>query len=487
MTALGSPRHHELSLLASELVETDSAPDSFQPGMLLGDKYRVERVLGAGAMGVVILARHVELEQPVAIKVLRPDLARSADISIRFRTEAKATAAIRSEHAVRVFDVSAPGISPPYILMERLRGIDLEAVLEQGPLEVADAADYLLQACAGVAAAHALGIVHRDLKPANLFLAEREGGGHIVKVLDFGIAKSISDDSRFSRETSTGDIKGTPAFMSPEQLDAPREVGVGTDIWALGAIFCELVTGELPFTAETVPSLCAKILKEPPRRPSRLRHGLPPEVDAIVLRCLRKDHVDRYSTVAELAEALAPLAGPGGKERVARVQAALSRVPGVTDAPVSLRTPGAFAPRPPEALPLDAPAAEAPTEPPERARHALPWKAIAAAGLLLAVASTAAVAINRSSRESAATSVAPASPSASAPPASSSAAIVAPPATSSAPPTVLSDLPVGAAPVPSASSAPAAPTGRVGPGRGSVTAPAARPANSDDLEFGGRK
>jgi serine/threonine-protein kinase len=466
--------------------------------MVLGGKYRVERVLGSGAMGVVVLARHVELEQPVAIKILRPELAEYLDVSVRFRDEAKATAAIRSEHAVRVFDVSAPGVSPPYILMERLRGVDLDAVLEQGPLPVPDAVDYLLQACAGVASAHALGIVHRDLKPANLFLAEREGGGHIVKVLDFGIAKSLLGDTRLLRATITGDIKGTPAFMSPEQLDAPGDVDTRTDIWALGAIFCELVTGELPFTAETVPGLCAKILKEPPLRPSRLRHGLPPEVDTIVLRCLQKNQGDRYATVADLAEALAPLAATDAQERVARVRAALSRVPGETDAPAGglkvptspafaprKPTPAAFAPRVPTPPAFDVPATDSATVLHPVRKRASPLLVVGVVCGMLAIGALAAVVLGRSSSPGRA--AAPTVTVTAAPPGSTLAGAATP---SSAPPVPI--LAVSLDPLPSAASvtsappAPAAVPGRTVPARGGAGATGRQPTD-EDKEFGGRK
>ncbi len=456
-----------------------SVEDRFQPGVVLDGKYRIERAIGSGAMGIVVLARHVELQQPVAIKVLRPELAQNPEVAMRFRDEAKATAAIRSEHAVRVFDVSAPGVSPPYMIMERLRGTDLEALVEQGRLEVAEAVDYLLQACAGIAAAHALGIVHRDLKPANLFLAEREGGGHIVKVLDFGIAKSILNDSNLFRMTVSGEIKGTPAFMAPEQLESPSHIGTSTDLWALGAILCELVTGELPFTATTIPGLCAKILKEPPVRPSRLRSGLPPEIDTIVLRCLEKDPAARYASIAELAEALAPLAAEGSKERVSRVRSALTRIAGVSE-------PADEIPIETELPEIIAPAVREPTVvTPRRAR--LPVRGLAAAGVAIGCVVAAIVALSwgRATAQSA-----PAGGTIGAPPVSALPAAAAPTAASSTSiPTVLPDeLPVASTSdaVPPAPTPTSAPSGHGRPSRPSAGA-APRPASDDDREFGGRK
>ncbi|HEY6463121.1 MAG TPA: serine/threonine-protein kinase, partial [Polyangiaceae bacterium] len=306
---------------------------SIVPGVVLDGRYSVERTLGSGAMGVVVLARHHELGRTVAIKILRPELAGYPSVAMRFRDEARATAAIRSEHAVRVYDVSPANVTPPFIVMERLRGSDLEAVLQQGPFELGDAIDYVLQACAGVAAAHALGIVHRDLKPANLFLAQHESGGHIVKVLDFGIAKSILEESKLHRMTQSGTTQGTPAYMSPDQLETPADIDVTTDVWALGVILCELVTGELPFQAANIARLCSAILTELPRRPSLLKAGLPRELDAIVLRCLEKDRKARFPNVVALAEALVPLATRNGPERLARVRAAATATSNATEPP----------------------------------------------------------------------------------------------------------------------------------------------------------
>jgi serine/threonine-protein kinase len=475
MNASRSPRQAVGSLLESRMVQ--SGPEAaFEKGKILGGKYRVERTLGAGAMGVVVLARHVELNQPVAIKVLRPELSQHGDVAMRFREEAKATAALRSEHAVRVYDVSSPDISPPFIVMERLKGVDLQALIEQGPLELPVVVDYLLQTCMGVAAAHALGIVHRDLKPANLFLAERDDGGHVVKVLDFGIAKSVLEDSQLFRHTSNGEMKGTPAYMSPEQLESPLDVGPGTDVWALGVILCELATGGMPFEATTIPSLCAKIIKDSPTPPSALRPGLPPELDTVVLKCLQKKPSLRYRSVGELAMALEWLAPEPGSKRASRVGAALLRETGTTEPPVS----SPASPRNPERASPTALVRES-QRAPARSNQTV---AIVAGVATLLVAGLVAFFVSRSSHAEADVTPAPSASPVVAPSVPPPATVVATAfaAPSSVPEVTLDQLPAASA-VPS-TSPPAATARPAGP---RPAAAPAKPASVDDREFGGRK
>ncbi|HEY1690785.1 MAG TPA: serine/threonine-protein kinase [Polyangiaceae bacterium] len=468
--------------------------ESIVPGVVLDGRYRVERTLGSGAMGVVVLARHLELGRTVAIKILRPELAGYASVSMRFRDEARATAAIRSEHAVRVYDVSPSTVTPPFIVMERLRGSDLEAVLQQGPFEPADAIDYVLQACAGVAAAHALGIVHRDLKPANLFLAEHESGGHVVKVLDFGIAKSILEESKLHRMTQSGTTQGTPAYMSPDQLETPGDIDVTTDVWALGVILCELVTGELPFQAANVPRLCSAILTELPRRPSVVKPGIPRELDAIVLRCLEKDRKARFPTVVALAEALAPLATRNGPERLARIRAAATASSNYTEPPPDAPPPSRQLLASAPLLVLPDPRAVVPASVP-LVRRPYVW-VLAGLGAVAAAVVGAALVVGLSGGDthgaSPVTSAAP--PPALAPaevPVTAPAAVVAgpdrPATSASTEPAVLA--PVESAAPPHSTQAPV-PSGR--PSHAPATRPAgAGPAaahtSQDDRDFGGRK
>jgi eukaryotic-like serine/threonine-protein kinase len=275
------------------------------PGEVLASKYRIDRVLGAGAMGVVALAWHIELEQQVAIKFLYPELAADEGGAERFRREARAAVRIRNEHVARVLDVGtleAQGI--PYIVMEYLHGRDLARELAaRGRLPVGDAARYLLEACEAVAEAHTRGIVHRDLKPANLFLAEGSNGGLMIKVLDFGISKVTSSNPERLSITDTAVLMGSPAYMSPEQLESSRNVDGRSDIWSLGVILYELVMGALPFGGDSVPQLVRAVISGA-RAPLTDSDASLGELEAIVARCLQQDRSERFQTVGELHAAL---------------------------------------------------------------------------------------------------------------------------------------------------------------------------------------
>jgi serine/threonine protein kinase len=459
--------------------------DPIAPGVVLDGRYRIERTLGSGSMGVVLLARHLELARTVAIKVLRPELAGYAGVSTRFRDEARATASIRSEHAVRVYDVSPVTVHPPFIVMERLRGADLEAILQQGPFGADDAIDYVLQACAGVAAAHALGIIHRDLKPANLFLAEDGSGGHVVKVLDFGIAKSIHEESRLQRMTISGETKGTPAYMSPEQLETPGDLDVTTDVWALGVILFELLTGELPFQAANIARLTAAILSDSPRKPSALRAGAAPELDAIVLKCLEKKRTDRYASVVELAEALAPFAAKRGPERLERVRAAASPSNPLTEPPPDDLPPPSRE-EPPQSGPLSVDLAWRPELPTMTEvlprRRPVAWIAAGAGLLLLTVAGAGAIAAfaGRETAGVARPAQAASSPASAPSEPERTAATTAPADVPAAPVTLTPATWAPALPGPSARGA------HSGPSRAARGA-SPQPTSDDDREFGGRK
>jgi serine/threonine protein kinase len=281
----------------------------FAPGSLVGGKYVVEGPIGEGGLGVVVKAKHVQLEQVVAIKHLKPFATGRADVVERFLREARLAAKIKSEHAVRVQDVDAVDSGIPYMVMEFLDGRDLEQiVLESGPLPIQQAIDYVLQASEALAEAHAVGIVHRDLKPGNLFLARGPGGSSIVKVLDFGISKMTSKGVSFEKRVTRVDERiGTPVFMSPEQLQATPDVDARADIWALGVVLYELVTGKLPFDGEDLPQLCVAILTRPPVPLAAVHPDAPPELEAIIMRCLEKDRAKRYQNIAELAQDLAQM------------------------------------------------------------------------------------------------------------------------------------------------------------------------------------
>jgi len=298
-----------------------SPPESpVQPGEVVAGKYRVERVLAIGGMGAVVAARHEALDQPVAIKVLLREVARRHDAVERFLREARAAARLRSDHAARVFDVGTHG-ELPYLAMELLDGVDLaDEVAARGALPIAEAVSYVLQALEAIAEAHAIGIVHRDLKPANLFLSRPDAGTRRVKVLDFGISK-VESASHARGTTTTGDaLLGSPAYMSPEQVASARHVDVRSDFWSIGAVLYELLSGSLAYDGETPGSTFAKILRDE-RVPLRdLRPEIPPELDAVVSRCLMQKREQRYGSAAELARALAPFASAPARALIPRIE-----------------------------------------------------------------------------------------------------------------------------------------------------------------------
>ena len=276
-----------------------------EPGQILAGKYAVERLLGVGGMGAVLAARHLELDERVAIKMLLPGVSPQGEPVARFIREARAAIKIRSDHVVRVLDVARLEDGSPYIVMEYLDGSDLSRLIEErGPLPVDDAIEYVVQACEAIASAHAMGIVHRDLKPANLFLVHTHDGRPCVKVLDFGISK-ISGGAGATGLTSTTTIMGTPCFMSPEQLRSTRDVDARADIWSIGAILHALLSGAPPYDGESNADVSAKIIRDAPTPIRSLRSEAPQEVEAIILRCLEKEPAARYADVAELAKALA--------------------------------------------------------------------------------------------------------------------------------------------------------------------------------------
>jgi len=274
-----------------------------QPGDILASKYRVERPIGEGGMGVVVAARHLELGELFAIKFLAPDALSNAEAVERFLQEARASARLKGEHVTKVHDVGRLTTGALYMVMELLEGSDFKKLLQaRGPLPADETAAYLVQACEAIAEAHALGIIHRDIKPANLFLANRPVGGPRVKVLDFGISKHRTPEG--VDVTKTGATLGSPAYMSPEQMLRTRAVDPRSDIWSLGVVLYELVTGVSPFYGEAVTEVVARVLNEEPEPPSRVRADIPAWVDAVVLRCLKKKPDERFQTVLELAEAL---------------------------------------------------------------------------------------------------------------------------------------------------------------------------------------
>jgi eukaryotic-like serine/threonine-protein kinase len=294
---------------------------TLEPGTVLAGKYRVERVIGRGGMGIVAAAHHLQLEQRVALKLMLPHAVVSGEAVARFLREARAAARISSEHVARVFDVGALATGEPYIAMEYLEGSDIAELLAQrGRLPVEEAVDYLLQACEALAEAHAAGIVHRDLKPGNLFLVRRVDGRRFVKVLDFGISKVSGGPAESNAPaTRTSALMGSPLYMSPEQMSSSKHVDARSDVWALGVVLYEMVSGTPPFNGETLPQVCARVMSEPAPPLAQLSPGLPAALYSAIHRCLEKEPAQRFQSVAQLAHALEPLASPNARQSIERI------------------------------------------------------------------------------------------------------------------------------------------------------------------------
>ncbi|WP_428263212.1 serine/threonine-protein kinase [Haliangium sp.] len=295
-----------------------------QVGDVIANKYEIERVLAEGGMGIVVVARHQHLHKQVAIKFMLPELMHAGiepDALERFLREGRAAVRLHGENVARVLDVDKLPGEIPYMVMEFLHGEDLSEHLEtHGPLPIAEAVDYVLQACVAMAEAHMAGIIHRDLKPSNLFLTRRPDGSPLIKVLDFGISKLYADVD--GRQTQTAVVMGSPLYMPPEQAESARNVDVRSDIWSLGVILYEATSRRLPFQgAQSTAALLAKLMYEAPVPLSESAPSLPARFCAVVDRCLAKEPDQRYQSVGELATALAPFASNVGQSAVASIHA----------------------------------------------------------------------------------------------------------------------------------------------------------------------
>jgi eukaryotic-like serine/threonine-protein kinase len=319
------------------MTSSDQTVNSVQPGDILAEKYRVERVLGQGGMGIVVLAEHIELRERVAIKFLLDTPNDNAELAERFLREARAAVRIKSEHVVRVIDVGRLPNRAPYMVMEYLEGEDLSQRLQAGRVPIEDAVDYVIQCCEAMHVAHRSGIVHRDLKPANLFLTQRPDGSALVKVLDFGISKVKSTDAAQLSLTHTQTMMGSPLYMSPEQMRSSKDVSLAADIWSIGVILHELIAGDVPFTGSTFPEVLVQVMSEPPPKLRTLRPEVPEALEAVVLRCLEKHPADRFSSVAALAVALSPFASTRTLGLQTRMRANVSRpAPALPVPPIKL-------------------------------------------------------------------------------------------------------------------------------------------------------
>ena len=297
-----------------------------QPGDVIHGKYRIQKVLGEGGMGVVLAAHHELLDQRVAVKVLT---SRDEKAISRFSEEARSTARLNSEHVARVMDVGALACGAPFIVMEYLEGCDLEELLllhERLPPQ--EAVGYILQALQGLAQAHALGIIHRDLKPANLFIAVVPGGANVIKILDFGISKSTASrrSGKTGNLTAEHSTLGSPTYMSPEQIRASKDVDKRSDLWSLGVVLFELLSGEPPFDGESIGEIFAGVLEKDAPALTTVRPDVPQALSDIVARCMKRDRTQRFPGVLELARELAPFGPADAASRVKRIEQTLLTV-----------------------------------------------------------------------------------------------------------------------------------------------------------------
>jgi serine/threonine protein kinase len=282
--------------------ETMPDPKHLLVGKVLGGNYKVERLLGQGGMGMVFESRQLSLDRRVAVKVLLAPLAMDREIVERFQREAKAASNIGHSGIVQVIDMGYMKEGPPFMVMELLQGEDLRMRLKRdGAMDAPEAIPIVLQLCDALQAAHDMGIVHRDLKPDNIFLVPRKGKGPVAKILDFGLSKLKSADRTL---TATGSLIGTPNYMAPEQISGEDEVDARTDIYALGAIFYEMVTGRMAYEGRTVQSIFFKIMSEAPPPPRALRPDIPEGVEAVIFKAMSRDPASRFGTISEMAESL---------------------------------------------------------------------------------------------------------------------------------------------------------------------------------------
>jgi len=292
--------------LATVVADVQNVPHA---GQLIGDRYRLDRPLERGAMGSVWRAEQVRLRAPVAVKFLDPSLIGDKEMHDRFMQEARSAAAVRSAHVVQVFDYGSEG-GLPYIAMELLDGENLDARLGRGPLSPAELARLFSELARGIGQAHAIGVIHRDLKPGNIYIA-REGEHEVTKIVDFGIAKVKASALRMTRGIGTqlGTLLGTPQYMSPEQVRGSGSIDHRTDLWALGVIACECLTGRCPFSGTTLGDLTVQICTEKPPAPSSLG-PVPAGFDQWFFKAVHKKPNKRFQSAEEMAARLFGVLAP---------------------------------------------------------------------------------------------------------------------------------------------------------------------------------
>ena len=289
-----------------------ATPSLPTPGAIVGDRYRIESLLGEGGMGAVFRARHELMDRPVAVKWLRPELAHNEDARDRFLREARNAARIRHPNVVDIYDVGVHDGSP-FMVMELLEGESFEEVLRRGTITIPRALRLLVGAMQGVAAAHQRGIVHRDIKPENIFVVRRgRDPEYMSKVLDFGISKVYGDHTPVNSITRTGNTLGTPWYMSFEQMKGAKDVDHRTDIYSFGVLLYRTLTGTLPFDGESFADIAVQVATHRPPSPARLRPELPWSLDRVIMKAMALDRAERHASIDELIEALTDMSSQEG-------------------------------------------------------------------------------------------------------------------------------------------------------------------------------
>lgn len=314
--------------------------DLRREGEIISDKYRIGSFLGAGGMGSVYEAHHVVIGRRFAIKFLHPDLARQGPMMARFQREAESAGSLESENIAAVFDFGVSNDGAPYIVLEYLEGRDLGRLLTRGPMSVQRIVSIVIQACQGLATAHEHGLIHRDLKPENLFVCRRTDDSDLVKLLDFGIAKlhqRAGDRETGDRAaaTLTGTTMGTPHYMAPEQARGAKNLDHRADLYAIGVILYEALSGQKPHPGDDYNAILYHILNYPARPLISLRYDLPATLCDVVHRAMAFEAADRYPTIGHLIHALIPFSNDLDRIKTFAIKPNLSHATGPASAAIT--------------------------------------------------------------------------------------------------------------------------------------------------------